>query len=161
MNDPTGNDSQHRVPDADEDRVPDADEEDVGQALDALRLEWGDAYVVAYDSGRWQAWRLVGDQTMIAAGTPDELDAALRADCPAGAACRGPAADECGEPMMVRGEPEYVDQVPRRMAYEAAHPNVEILYLGAYWQAIIREGEGQTIITRHSLKQLLNKLESM
>jgi hypothetical protein len=63
--------------------------------------------------------------------------------------------------MMVRGEPEYVDQVLRRIAYEAGHPEVEILYLGPHWQAIIREESGQTIITRHSLKQLLDKLESL
>jgi hypothetical protein len=63
--------------------------------------------------------------------------------------------------MMVRGEPEYVDQVPRRLDYEAAHPDAEILYLGPYWQAIVREETGQTIITRHSLKQLLDKLESL
>ncbi len=62
--------------------------------------------------------------------------------------------------MMVRGEPGYVDQVPRRLAYEAAHPNVEILYLGPYWQAIIREEAGQTIITRYELRGLLDKLES-
>jgi len=42
---------------------------------------------------------------------------------------------------MVRGEPEYIDQVPRRAAYEAAHPAVEIIYLSPYWQAIIREGD--------------------
>ncbi len=46
--------------------------------------------------------------------------------------------------MMVRGEPEYIDQVPRRAAYEAAHPNVEIIYLGPFWQAIVREEAGQT-----------------
>jgi hypothetical protein len=63
--------------------------------------------------------------------------------------------------MMVRGEPEYVDQVPRRQAYEAAHLNVEIIYLGPYWQAIIREDAGQTIITRHALKGLLDKLEAL
>ena len=63
--------------------------------------------------------------------------------------------------MMVRGEPEYIDQVPRRLAYEQAHPNVEIIYLGPYWQAIIREGDGQTIITRHALKGLLDKLEAL
>lgn len=60
---------------------------------------------------------------------------------------------------MVRGEPEYVDQVPRREAYEAAHPETEIIYIGPYWQAIIREhDDGKTIITRHSLKALLDKL---
>ena len=63
--------------------------------------------------------------------------------------------------MMVRGEPEYIDQVPRRAAYEAAHPEVEIIYLGPYWQGIVREGDGQTIVTRHSLKGLLDKLESL
>ncbi len=63
--------------------------------------------------------------------------------------------------MMVRGEPEYVDQVPRRAAYEAAHPNVEIIYLGPYWQAIIREDAGQTIITRYELRGLLDKLEAL
>ena len=63
--------------------------------------------------------------------------------------------------MMVRGEPGYVDQVPRRAAYEAAHPNTEISYHGGWWQAIIREDTGQTIITRYELKQLLDKLESL
>jgi hypothetical protein len=63
--------------------------------------------------------------------------------------------------MMVRGEPEYVDQVPRRAAYEASHPDVEIIYMGAFWQAIIREEAGQVIITRHHLKGLLDKLEAL
>jgi len=61
----------------------------------------------------------------------------------------------------VRAEPDYVDQVPRRLAYEAAHPHVEILYLGPYWQAIIREQAGQTVITRYELRGLLDKLESL
>jgi hypothetical protein len=63
--------------------------------------------------------------------------------------------------MMVRGEPEYIDQVPRRAAYETAHPNVEIIYLGRFWQAIVREEARQTIITRHHLKSLLDKLEEL
>jgi hypothetical protein len=44
---------------------------------------------------------------------------------------------------MSSGEPVYVDQVPRRQAYEAAHPNVEILFLGLYWQALIPELAGR------------------
>jgi hypothetical protein len=63
--------------------------------------------------------------------------------------------------MMLRGEPDYIDQVPRRQAYEKTHPNVEILYLGPCWQAIIREESGQTIITRYELRGLLDKLESL
>jgi hypothetical protein len=59
------------------------------------------------------------------------------------------------------GEPGYVDQVPRQQAYQAAHPDVEIVYLGPAWQAIIREGAGQTIITRYELRVLLDELESL
>jgi hypothetical protein len=64
--------------------------------------------------------------------------------------------------MMVRGELDYVDQVPCRLAYEKTHPNTEILYISPHWQAIIREDDdGMTIVTRHSLKQLMDKLESL
>ena len=63
--------------------------------------------------------------------------------------------------MMVHGEPDYIDQVLRRHAYEAAHPNVEIIYLSPYWQAIVRKDDGETIITRPSLGKLLDKLESL
>jgi hypothetical protein len=62
----------------------------------------------------------------------------------------------------MRGEPDYIDQVPRRLAYEQGHPEVEIIYIGPYWQAVIHEhNDGKTIITRYSLKQLLDKLESL
>ncbi len=61
--------------------------------------------------------------------------------------------------MMACGEPEYADQVPRRMAYEKAHPETEIIYLGPCWQAVITEDAGQTVITRYELKALLDKLE--
>lgn len=64
--------------------------------------------------------------------------------------------------MMVRGEPDYVDQVPRRQSYEKTHPNTEILYVGPYWQAILREeGDGMTVITRTHLRHLMDKLESL
>lgn len=63
--------------------------------------------------------------------------------------------------MMVRGEPDYVDQVPRRQAYEAGHPEAEIIYLPPFWQAIIREDDGLQVITRPSLGKLLDKLEDL
>ena len=63
--------------------------------------------------------------------------------------------------MMVRGEPEYVDQVPRQQAYEAAHPNVEIIYLGRFWQAIIRKPGGETIVSRDLLPALLDRLREL
>ena len=58
-------------------------EVDVDKALEALRGDWGDTYVICYDpaaSSRWQAWRLDSIGVMVAGDTPDELDAAIRAD---------------------------------------------------------------------------------
>jgi hypothetical protein len=60
-----------------------------------------------------------------------------------------------------RTESAYVDQVPRRMAYEAAHPHVTITYHRTYWQAVIREQDGETVVSRYELKALLDKLESL
>jgi hypothetical protein len=59
---------------------------DTDRALEALRVTWGDAYAVCFDDaigigvGRWQAWRLGGHGTRLAGATPDELNAAIRAD---------------------------------------------------------------------------------
>ena len=63
--------------------------------------------------------------------------------------------------IMVIGEPAYADQVPRRQAYEAAHPQTEIIYRGAYWQALIPEPDGETVITRYTLRELLDKLDEL
>ncbi len=63
--------------------------------------------------------------------------------------------------MVAPREAAYVDQVPRRQAYEAEHPNVKITYLGPIWRAIIREDNGETVITRVHLRDLLDKLELM
>jgi hypothetical protein len=60
---------------------------DADHALEALRLAWGSAYVVFFDDalgaggGGWLAWRRGGDATMLAGSIPDELNAAIRADC--------------------------------------------------------------------------------
>ena len=62
----------------------------------------------------------------------------------------------------VPSEPGYADQVARREQYQAAHPNVEILYYhGSHWQAIVREDAGEIVITRFELRALLDKLESL
>lgn len=60
---------------------------DTDRALEALRLAWGDTYSVCFDDaispggGQWQAWRLGDDGTRLTGSTPDELNAAIRADC--------------------------------------------------------------------------------
>jgi hypothetical protein len=63
--------------------------------------------------------------------------------------------------MTVRGEPRCVDQVPRRGAYEAAHPDVTITRHDGWWQAVIPEDAGETVITRYELKDLLDRLEAI
>lgn len=62
---------------------------------------------------------------------------------------------------VVRGEPDYVDQVPRRAAFERAHPEVQITYHGPHWEAVISDQSGQTVINRHELRTLLDKLEEL
>ena len=54
--------------------------------------------------------------------------------------------------MAAGGESGYADQVPRREAYEASHPEVGITYHGPYWQAVFTEQDGKTVINRYELK---------
>ena len=57
---------------------------------------------------------------------------------------------------LAAGEP---DQVPRLIAFRAAHPDV-IVEAGEFgtWQARIPEENGETIITRYRLGELLDRL---
>lgn len=61
--------------------------------------------------------------------------------------------------MLSHREPD--DQVPRKLAYEAAHPDIRITYRATHWEAVIphEDGNGETIVTRYELRQLLDKLE--
>jgi len=60
---------------------------------------------------------------------------------------------------MARAEP---DQVPRLLAFRAAHPRVII---GAAefgtWQAIISHPNGETVTSRYTLRELLDKLDDL
>jgi hypothetical protein len=60
---------------------------------------------------------------------------------------------------MARDEP---DQVPRLLAFRAAHPHV-IIDAGEFgvWQALIPRPNGETVVARYELKALLDKLESL
>ncbi len=54
---------------------------DEDRALDALALAWGDAYKIYVAGGQWQAWREgSADEDVLTGSTPDELNAAIRAD---------------------------------------------------------------------------------
>lgn len=53
---------------------------DEDRALEALDLAWGAAYDIRVSAGQWGARRLGGAGTDISCSTPDELNAAIRAD---------------------------------------------------------------------------------
>ena len=49
-------------------------------ALDALRLHWGEAYEITVEGGLWRAWRLDRIGGAVEAHTPEELRQAIAAD---------------------------------------------------------------------------------
>jgi hypothetical protein len=54
---------------------------DEDRALDAVALAWGAAYEIYVIDGQWQAWReSAGEEDVLTGSTPDELNAAIRAD---------------------------------------------------------------------------------
>lgn len=63
------------------------------------------------------------------------------------------------EPLRVVPAEDY-DQVVRLARFREAHPDVWIRDLGrgGIWQAVIPEENGETIVTRILLKDLLDKL---
>ena len=106
----------------------------------------------------------------------DVMEALLGRPQAAAHARRQPAEPHCGEKRRglvhrsprdharlheIRGGLDYADQVPRWKAFEAAHPDVEITYNGPFWQAVIQQDVGETLITRYELSALLDKLEQM
>jgi hypothetical protein len=59
-----------------------------------------------------------------------------------------------------RVAPRDEGQLARLIAFRAVHPEVVIedLRFGEVWQARIAEVNGETVITRHSLRELLDRL---
>jgi hypothetical protein len=54
------------------------------------------------------------------------------------------------------------DQIPRLAAFRAAHPQVLIGDGGfGTWQGLIPEENGETVTTRHTLRELLDKLGTL
>jgi hypothetical protein len=92
------------------------------------------------------------------AADPDEArgrDAGNRTITQAGT---GPAADAADGPAP--GEQPGLASQQRLKHFRAEHPNVEIVTHG-YWQAVIPETRGETIITRWDLGELLDKLDDL
>ncbi len=53
---------------------------DQDRALDVLRLAWGDVYDAGFADGAYRAARIDGTGNLLTWQTPDELNAAIRAD---------------------------------------------------------------------------------
>jgi hypothetical protein len=64
--------------------------------------------------------------------------------------------------VALRLVPDEPDQVPRLQAFRAAHPEV-IIGDGGFgtWQARIPEPNGEIVITRYRLVELLDKLDEL
>lgn len=72
--------------------------------------------------------------------------------------------DYRGAPVRpaLRGVADEPDQIPRLQAFRAAHPDV-IVGRDEFgnWQARIPEPNGETVITRYTLRELLGKLDEL
>jgi len=61
-------------------------------------------------------------------------------------------------PLNMRGIP-YADQVPRRQEFEREHPEVRITFLSTVWQGVIPQPDGEIVVTRYELSDLLDAME--
>jgi hypothetical protein len=55
--------------------------------------------------------------------------------------------------------PDEPDQVPRLRQFREDHPEVRIWAGVGYWQASVPASNGETVITRYLLLELLDKLD--
>jgi hypothetical protein len=64
--------------------------------------------------------------------------------------------------VPLRLVPDEPDQVPRLAAYRAAYRFV-VIQPGEFrtWQALIAESNGETIVVRHTLRELLDRLAAL
>jgi hypothetical protein len=53
------------------------------------------------------------------------------------------------------------DQVPRLLRFREQHPDVTIDFLPPAWQAVIHQPNGETVIARYQLRQLLDRLDEL
>jgi hypothetical protein len=61
----------------------------------------------------------------------------------------------------LREVPDEPDQVPRLHQFRHDHPGITVRAGPGYWQAQVPERNGETVITRYWLKELLDKLDTL
>lgn len=64
-------------------------------------------------------------------------------------------------PPWLTAMQDELDQKPRLARFRAEHTGVLIREGFGFWQAVIPEPNGETVITRYELRELLDKLESL
>jgi hypothetical protein len=61
----------------------------------------------------------------------------------------------------LRTVPDEPDQVPRLNRFREEHPGVAIGAGSGWWQALVPEANGETVVTRYTLRALLDKLDEL
>jgi hypothetical protein len=64
-------------------------------------------------------------------------------------------------PPWLTSMQDELDQKPRLVRFRERHPGVLIWEGSGFWQAVIPEPSGETVITRYELGELLNKLDGL
>lgn len=62
---------------------------------------------------------------------------------------------------LVPGGPGKPDPLLRLAAFREAHPDVMIGAGAGWWQAVIPEPGGERVVTRYTLRALLDKLDEL
>jgi hypothetical protein len=139
---------------------PDPADEDNEPSLETLRASWGASYAVCFDDAigpggaRWRAWRL-GDS-----GDHGHGHYAGRAERCHPGRLHARERDVSGLPLPGLGlVPDEPDQVLRLARFRAEHTAAVIGEADfGTWQARIPEPSGETVVVRHRLVELLDRL---
>jgi hypothetical protein len=116
--------------------------------LEALERAFGARYDLWIRQGRYHAKRVDGTGDPLSGETADELAAAIRVDL-AGEAGQAPQPDE-------------PDQFQRLARFRAGHQDVIIrAWEFGTWMGRIPEPNGETVVVRHTLAELLDRLEAI
>jgi len=63
--------------------------------------------------------------------------------------------------LTLRTESDEADQVLRLHRFRAEHQSVVIVAGDGWWQGRVPEPKGETVITRYTLRELLDKLDAL
>jgi hypothetical protein len=63
--------------------------------------------------------------------------------------------------LTLRTAPDELDQVVRLNRFRAEHQGIVIVAGEGWWQGRVPEPKGETVITRYTLRELLDKLDDL